>query len=214
MLDLKQSIPNFKTAILSLDQIKAKKILIDLSDSFPINQVIDKLIVTVLEQIGEGWEQGNIALSQVYMSGRICKELVDTFLLPSKQGRKHKPKIALAVLEDYHLLGKRIVHCVLRASGYDPIDYGHGISVDELLKQTQKEKIEILLISTLMLRSALLVKKVKEELSKAKFSTKIVVGGAPFLFDDQLWREVGADAMGRSAFEAVEIIKRLEGGLK
>jgi methanogenic corrinoid protein MtbC1 len=34
---------------------------------------------------------------------------------------------------------------------------------------------------------------------------KVAVGGAPFLFDGQLWREVGADAMGRSAGDAVSI---------
>jgi len=40
---------------------------------------------------------------------------------------------------------------------------------------------------------------------------KVVVGGAPFLFDEELWREVGADAMGRSASDAVAIVERLMG---
>ena len=40
---------------------------------------------------------------------------------------------------------------------------------------------------------------------------KVVVGGAPFLFDDQLWQEVGADAMGKSAADAVAIVTRLMG---
>jgi methanogenic corrinoid protein MtbC1 len=40
----------------------------------------------------------------------------------------------------------------------------------------------------------------------------VVVGGAPFLFDPLLWREVGADAMGRSASEAPGIIEKITGG--
>jgi methanogenic corrinoid protein MtbC1 len=36
-----------------------------------------------------------------------------------------------------------------------------------------------------------------------------VVGGAPFLLDDELWKEVGADAMGRSASEAIEIVEAM-----
>ena len=35
---------------------------------------------------------------------------------------------------------------------------------------------------------------------------RVIVGGAPFLFDDKLWREVGADAMGRNAAEAVTLV--------
>jgi methanogenic corrinoid protein MtbC1 len=40
------------------------------------------------------------------------------------------------------------------------------------------------------------------------------VGGAPFLFDNQLWQEVGADAMGNSAAEAVTIVERLMGEMQ
>ena len=42
---------------------------------------MEKLVVPALERIGAGWEQGRVALSQVYMSGRICEELVDTLLI-------------------------------------------------------------------------------------------------------------------------------------
>ncbi len=45
------------------------------------------------------------------------------------------------------------------------------------------------------------------------FNVKIVVGGAPFRFDDQLWREVGADAMCRTASEAVDVIHEVMGGV-
>jgi trimethylamine corrinoid protein len=117
--------------------------------------------------------------------------------------------MAIAVLEDHHLLGKRIVYAVLRASGCDLRDYGHGISVRDLCKRTLADDLEILLISTLMLRAALRVKDVTAHLASSGARTRVVVGGAPFLFDDELWREVGATAMGRSAGEAVGLIKRI-----
>jgi len=34
----------------------------------------------------------------------------------------------------------------------------------------------------------------------------LIVGGAPFRFDANLWKEVGADAMGKNASEAINII--------
>ncbi|MDZ7777050.1 MAG: hypothetical protein U5L09_16260 [Bacteroidales bacterium] len=51
-----------------------------------------------------------------------------------------------------------------------------------------KEKIKILLLSVLMLPSALHVKDLKQKLNGT--GVKIVVGGAPFRFDENLWKEV------------------------
>jgi methanogenic corrinoid protein MtbC1 len=62
-----------------------------------------------------------------------------------------------------------------------------------------------------MLPSALKIKKVKEKLTNMNLDVKIVVGGAPFRFDDQLWQEVGADAMCKDASEAVDVIQEVIG---
>ena len=59
-----------------------------------------------------------------------------------------------------------------------------------------------------MLPSALKVKAVRAALNARGSRVRIAVGGAPFLFDPELWREVGADAMGRSAADAMTIIRR------
>jgi methanogenic corrinoid protein MtbC1 len=72
--------------------------------------------------------------------------------------------------------------------------------------------IEILLISTLMLSSALRVAEVRESIEKAGCRVKIIVGGAPFRFDENLWREVGADAMCRNASDVIATIAALQGG--
>jgi len=36
------------------------------------------------------------------------------------------------------------------------------------------------------------------------------VGGAPFIFDPNLWQEVGADAMGRNAADAIKLLQKYE----
>ena len=53
---------------------------------------------------------------------------------------------------------------------------------------------------------ALKVKELRELLGS---DVGIVVGGAPFRFDPLLWREVGADAFGRTAADAVNIVAHL-----
>jgi methanogenic corrinoid protein MtbC1 len=38
---------------------------------------------------------------------------------------------------------------------------------------------------------------------------KLIAGGAPFRFDDQLWQAVGADIMCENASDAVRAIERI-----
>jgi methanogenic corrinoid protein MtbC1 len=197
----------FENALLFPDRVVARSVLVAAGlPSAPL-ALVEKFITPVLEKIGTDWERGDVALSQVYLAGRICEELVDELLPPGDSGRKD-PRMAIAVLEDFHSLGKRIVYSALRASGFQLADYGHR-KTGELVERTVRDGIKILLVSALMLPSALKVKQVREGLERAGADVKIVVGGAPFRFDDLLWREVGADASARTASGAVELVKKL-----
>jgi methanogenic corrinoid protein MtbC1 len=208
MLISSEELIEFESALLLCDSEKAMRQFSNLAQSGDVIGMIESIIVPVLEKIGMGWEQGDIALSQIYMSGRICEEIIETYLPAAAPERISTPPMAIAVLNDYHLLGKRIVYSSLRASGFDLLDYGQ-IDVDDLVKKVEDDQIQILLISTLMLPAALQVADVIENLSRRGFHPSIIVGGAPFNFDSQLWKEVGADAMGENSSSAIRIIRNL-----
>lgn len=82
------SVTPFREALESLDRVKAdsifQEVLLELS---PIDAV-EQVVVPALEQIGGAWDAGSVALSQVYMSGRFCEELVDRTLPPQRPGPK------------------------------------------------------------------------------------------------------------------------------
>jgi len=114
------------------------------------------------------------------------------------------------VLSDYHDLGKRIVYSVMRASGYELFDYGR-MDVEALVERAIADKIRVLMISVLMLPSALKVREVCSRLKAKGSDIRVIVGGAPFQFDSELWKEVGADAVGSSAAQAVAIVACMMG---
>ena len=200
---------HFVNALLSLDRLSARRIVDDeLSLISPID-FVETVVIGSLERIGAQWQTGDIALSQVYMAGRICEDLVDEILPPADPARKNQPRMAICVLSDHHKLGKAIVYSILRASGFDLLDYG-TMEIDALVDRVTADNVQILLVSVLMLQSALKVKQLRERL--APRDVKIIVGGAPFRLDDTLWREVGADAVCLSASEVVSTIEALMGG--
>ncbi len=202
----------FEQALLSLDRVTARRLAADTSARLTPLEFVDQVIVPALTRIGENWERGEAALSQVYMSGRICEEMVDGLLPPGDPQRRDQPPMAIAALDDYHLLGKRIVYSVLRANGFNLMDYGR-VTVVDVIRKVRADQIRVLLISTLMLNSALHVRDVVAGLKAAELNVRVVVGGAPFRFDARLWREVNADAMGYSASDVTGVIRNIMGGL-
>lgn len=209
--DLAGMVGEFEQALLTLDRLRARSVLVSAPDAMTAIQVADRVAGPALERIGAGWEDGRVALSQVYMSGRICEELIAEILPPDSPDRRDRPKMAIAVLQDHHLLGKRIVYSALRAAGYEISDYGR-VDVFDLVERIRADGVRILLISTLMLNSALRIKEVRRRLDQAGAEVKIIVGGAPFRFDTYLWRDVGADAMGYTATDAITLINQITGG--
>lgn len=180
----------FLDALLDTGRVAAQRVLESACQEAGPAAALDALMMPALESVGARWESGELALSQVHMSGRICEEIMEA-LLPFQDGSGGDgvPQVAIGVLEDYRALGKRIVLSVLRASG-----------------------IRVLLVSALMLRSALRIKDLVGALGKARLAVKVVAGGVPFVCDRRLGDEVGADAAGYSASDAVAIVRRLLGG--
>ena len=64
-----------------------------------------------------------------------------------------------------------------------------------------------------MLRSALRIRDFINKKNEAGLNIKIIVGGAPFNFDKELWKIVGADAYGGNPSELLHLLSEFNGGV-
>ncbi len=206
-IDRIQSATSLKQALLDVDRVAVSDIIGQCGQDLPVLELVEALVVPVLDRIGHGWDQGQVSLAQVYMSGRICEELLDTLLLQKGSGRLDAGGIAIAVLDDQHKLGLRIVYSLLRSVGFPLLNYG-CLKLEPLLERICQDKIRVLLLSSLMLPSALRIKDLVARLGDMESPPRVIVGGAPFRFDPALWQEVGADAFGYSAADAAGLVQR------
>jgi methanogenic corrinoid protein MtbC1 len=170
---------------------------------------VGDLLRTALEEIGDAWERGSMSLAQVYMSGIISEEAIHHVLSETHVTDTSLPLIGSAVFLDHHGLGMRIVSSLVRSAGYPLKDLGLGADTVRTVDFVGKENIRILLVSVLMLPSALAVEELCREMARLHPEVRIVVGGAPFRLDEGLWKRVGAHAMGKNAGEIFDILHRL-----
>ena len=92
--ELNTLIKPFREALETLDRVGADRIFNQALATLTPIEAVGQVVVPALEQVGAAWQAGNVALSQVYMSGRFCEELVDKVLPASDPDRKHQPRSA------------------------------------------------------------------------------------------------------------------------
>lgn len=199
---------NFKTALLNSNRAETLEVYKKIKNHSKDIDFIEDIMVPTTENIGNSWEIGEVSLSQLYMSGRICEDLISSIFKTPPLDSNSNIKIAIVNFQDHHPLGKKIVVSIFRVNGIPLLDYGHGIDEEELIKKLDEDKPNILIISVLMLPSALKIKGLKERFLKEGIDIKILVGGAPFRLDKDLWKQVGADAMGDKPIDTLNIIKK------
>jgi monomethylamine corrinoid protein len=197
----------FRSALLDLKQSEARDIFKQAIDSHGVVEAAQLYITDTLSEFGQEWENGDLALSQLYMSARLVEDICLT-LFDQKHENPELSPVGMTTLGDFHLLGKRIVLSVLRSSGWVIQDLGQTGSVPELLQKIEKTKIKYLLVSTLMLPSALLVGQLTTAIQERGLDVKVMVGGAPFNFDENLFIRVGADKMGKSPKDVISQLEK------
>ena len=158
------------------------------------------------EQIGK-----SIPLSEIYINSKIIQISLDTLLPQIKETKARYGTIVIGnAFGDYHALGKKIIVSFLRLGGFHVIDLGMSVPNETFVEVIKKEKAKIVAISALILHSAEEIKKLKALLRANHLNNvKILVGGAPFLFDRELYKQYDADGTAANGIEAIHVCKKL-----
>lgn len=192
-------------ALLQVDSLAAARIGDDAIAALGLDVFADRILVPTLDEMGARWETGQASLAEVYIAGRIANAVLAKHAVPRDMSARDAP-VAVASLDDYHVLGKNLVLAALRAAGLPVCDLGTQ-DARSLADMARDEGFGLVLVSTLMLRSALHVQDLVRFLKLDGTPTRVIVGGAPFRIDPELWSHVGADGMGTNAAAAVAITR-------
>jgi 5-methyltetrahydrofolate--homocysteine methyltransferase len=110
---------------------------------------------------------------------------------------------------DVHAIGKNIVAIVLEAYGFQVIDIGVDNPSLRFVEETEKVKADVIGLSSLMTTTMPAQKEVIDILKEMSLRKKyfVIVGGGPVT---KAWADqIGADGYAGSAFQAVDMVKKL-----
>jgi 5-methyltetrahydrofolate--homocysteine methyltransferase len=174
-------------------------------------EIVKTAIVPGIEQAGKLWHDNIYFMPDVVLSAEAFKAAMQV-VKPHTLGRKtdSRWKIILGVVAgDMHDLGKSIVIAMLMGAGFDVVDLGVDIPAATFIEKVKELKPDILGIGCYMTTTMLELKDVLQSLEEngLRNTVKVMIGGVPTT--QQFADEIGADAWGKDALDAVTAAKQL-----
>ncbi len=138
----------------------------------------------------------------------ILKPLLQTEDRESMEEKNGKIVIG-TVKGDVHDIGKDIVCIMLSSEGFEIIDLGTDVSKEQFAEAVQRTGADILGMSALLTTTREYMKEVIEYFRERNIGVKIMVGGGAVT--QEFADEIGADAYGMDAIDAIKKAKVLVG---
>ncbi len=175
--------------------------------------VINQKLIPALDVVGDLYEKQEIFLPQLINAANAACAGFDRIQarIAARGGEQiSKGKIVLATVEgDIHDIGKNIVRVVLENYGYQVIDLGRDVPVQEVVDAVVREDVTLVGLSALMTTTVPSMKKTIEALRASGHSCQVMVGGA--VLTAEYADAIGADFYTKDAKEAADVAKQVLG---
>lgn len=174
---------------------------------------VEKGLAKGINKIGDDFAEEIVFLPELIMAADVMKaamKILDEKIKAEGKVRKSLGKIVLGTIKgDIHDIGKSVVGAVLQANGFDVIDLGIDVDEDTYIQAVMENDADCLGMSTLLTlpleTMGVVIEKMKEK--GLRRNVKVIVGGCPVT--QEFADEIGADAVGFDAKDAVIKVKRL-----
>jgi 5-methyltetrahydrofolate--homocysteine methyltransferase len=177
----------------------------------PATEILNSGLLPGMEVVGQKFGAHEIFLPELLIAARAMNAGIDLLKpLFIKGEMPSQGKVLIGTVKgDLHDIGKNLVGIMLKGAGYEVIDVGCDVAANVFVDTAEAENASVVGLSALLTTTMIGMKDVIELVKSRGLEDKIkvVVGGAPLsqAFAD----EIGADAYGYDAGNAVEIVKGL-----
>ena len=183
-----------------------------LDSGIAVDDILKKGLLAAMDLVGERFGANEIFIPQVIWSAKAMQAGMDILRPHFTEGQQAKSaRIVIGTAEgDIHDIGKNLVGMMLEGAGFEVVDLGVGVKPEQFVEKAVEEKADIIGVSALLtttMKGMAEVVTLKNE--KGLSSLKVIIGGAPLSQD--FCTEIGADAYGVDAMDAVAKVKELMG---
>jgi 5-methyltetrahydrofolate--homocysteine methyltransferase len=179
----------------------------------PPREILDDGLIAAMTVVGDRFRVHEIFLPDVLLAAKAMYAGMNELKpLLVRDGVPPLGKVVIgSVRGDLHDIGKSLVGIMLKGAGFEVIDLGHDVAPDRMVQTAREHGATVIGMSALLTTTMPAMREVVEQVRAAGLAGQVrtIVGGAPVTA--AFAREIGADAYGYDAGNAVDVVKDLVG---
>jgi len=184
-----------------------------MAEGLSAEDIVFKVVIPAIEEMMANITRDPDAnLAQHFMTAQIAAEVTEKMLEKFQQPPEMIGRVVIGTAAgDLHSLGKRIVMGCLKALMVDVVDLGVNVPPERFVDEALAREAQIIAVSAMMVHTATGengAKRVRQILRERGLEDRfrLVVGGAPYRFDNELYESVGADGWAADGLSAGKMI--------
>jgi methylmalonyl-CoA mutase cobalamin-binding domain/chain len=212
-----QVVRAYNEAIFDTDRERALKVIHDAVDrGVSPEAVVFKVVIPAIElMIKSISESFDASLAQHFLTSQIAADVIEEMIPKFKKTPEVVGRVVIGTSQgDFHGLGKRIVIGCLNALMINVTDLGLNVPPERFVDEAVARDAQVIGISSMMVHTArgengcLKVRRILKERG-LEGKIRIIVGGAPYRYDANLYKIVQADAWAPDGITAGKVITAL-----
>ncbi|MCH8205941.1 MAG: B12-binding domain-containing protein, partial [Chloroflexi bacterium] len=183
--------------------------------------ILNNVLLPAMKEVGDKFGSGELILPFVLQSAEVMKKAVAQLenYLEKKEGSSKGTVILATVFGDVHDIGKNLVGTILGNNGYDIVDLGKRIPVNNIIDAALEHDAVAIGLSALLVNTSKQMPICIQELHKRGLGFPVLVGGAAIhrrfgyrilFMDDGRAYDPGVFYC-KDAFEGLDVVDKLIG---
>jgi len=177
----------------------------------PAKQILDDGLIAGMAVVGDRFKAHEIFLPDVLIAAKaMYAGLGQLKPLLARDGVPPMGKVVLGTVQgDLHDIGKNLVGIMLGGAGFEVVDLGNDVSPERFVETAESQGASVIGLSALLTTTMSAMSRVVDLVRERGLAgrVRVIVGGAPV--SESFAAEIGADAYGYDAANAVDRVKKL-----
>jgi methanogenic corrinoid protein MtbC1 len=198
----------FTAALRAGDEIVARGVVTQASlAGMDPYKIYFEIFAPSMVEIGEMWERNELTVAEEHMATSITERLIGE-LSPwfNSMAQPNSTIILGCVQGERHTLGLRMLSDLFRQQGWRTLYLGADVPTEDWVRLLARTQAHAVAISVNIQRHTLQVRSLITELRKVQPQVYVLVGGAVFNRNPDLWHTIGADYYHAEPLKAVQHI--------
>lgn len=157
-----------------------------LDDEVPAQEILNDGLIEGMNEVGDMFKDGEMYVPEVLMSANAMDAGMEILKPYLKEGdvKKVGKVVFCTVKGDLHDIGKKLCVMMMEGGGFDVVDLGVDVGVEDIMAAVEDHQPNILAMSAMLTTTMVTMDEAVDALKEAgKDDIKVMVGGAPLSGD-------------------------------